>query len=295
MRYPEVMMIPSNPELKGLAAVLPDITFSTATGVDLKLQLILPWQNLGEKKNLQPSPLVVFIQGSAWTFPNVYYEMPQLSQLAQAGFAVATVTHRNCLEGHPFPAYLQDVKTAVRFLRMRAADFGLDPDRIGVWGTSSGGNAALLLGLTGDDPAYRTQEYAEYADAVQVVAECFGPTDLVQLHHALTHQMPQNGQADVMNIINHLMGDDSENYLSVAQAMSPICQIKPGHTYPPFLIIHGDADLTVPYSQGEQLYRKMIEQGIDARMICVQGGPHEDSFWSQELLAHIFAFFREKL
>ncbi|MCB8600020.1 alpha/beta hydrolase, partial [Blautia sp. DFI.9.9] len=67
---------------------------------------------------------------------------------------VATVQHRSALDGHAFPAFLQDVKTAIRYLRAHAAEYQIDPDRVGIWGTSSGANAALLTALTPNDPRY---------------------------------------------------------------------------------------------------------------------------------------------
>ena len=71
-------------------------------------------------------PLVVFIQGSAWTDPNAFWEVPQLSRLAQRGYVVATVTHRSCFEAKA-PAFLVDVKSAIRFLKANAAEYDIDP------------------------------------------------------------------------------------------------------------------------------------------------------------------------
>ena len=75
-------------------------------------------------------PLVVFVQGSAWRTPDRGYEIPQLSHLAQQGYVVATVCHRDSTQGNPFPAYLQDVKTAIRFLRAHAEEYGIDPEHV---------------------------------------------------------------------------------------------------------------------------------------------------------------------
>lgn len=78
------------------------------------------------------------------------YEIPQLSALAREGFVVATVNHRDASsDPHDmFPAYLEDVKAAIRYLRANARQWHVDPDRLGIWGTSSGGNTSLLVGLT---------------------------------------------------------------------------------------------------------------------------------------------------
>ncbi|MDW7656674.1 MAG: alpha/beta hydrolase [Bacillota bacterium] len=286
-----IQYIPANPDLNGLAAVVPDLVYSHVAGIDLTLQLILPWSNLPDRTVKPRRPLVVFIQGSAWTTPNVYYELPQLAELARSGMIVASITHRNCLENNPFPAFLQDTKAAVRYLRAHADTYGIDPARIALWGTSSGGNAALLAGLTGDDPDYRTDDYPIQSDAVNAVVDCFGPTDLSALYqYAVKAESPET----VMAIFHGLAGPNGDPD-QIMQAMSPIRHIKPGQAYPSFLIAHGDADQSVPYEQGDRLYKKLLDTDIDAQLICVQGGQHEGSFWSQALLDEIFVWLWKKL
>lgn len=290
MNRPDIPVIPCNPNLDGLAKVIPDVVFSQAQGQALKLQLLLPWR-AQEAGNTRRYPLIVFVQGSAWTFPDVYFELPQLSQYAQAGYAVATVTHRNCLEGHPFPAYLQDVKTAIRFLRKHAAEYAIDPERVCIWGTSSGGNTALLVGLTGDDPAFETEEHAGYSTAVQLVVECFGPTDtLSMVQERYNPEEDQPGQ-----IFYGLCGGKALEHADVLKAMSPYYRVEEGKAYPPFLLLHGDADPVVPYEQGVKMYDRLLEAGCDAQMVCIGGAPHEGSFWSQRLHGLILGYLNERL
>lgn len=79
----EIRYIKNNPSLKGLAVMVPDVVFSTAQGVELKMQILKPWTKEGNEQ--EKYPLIVFVQGSAWTFPDVYYELPQLAQFAREG------------------------------------------------------------------------------------------------------------------------------------------------------------------------------------------------------------------
>ena len=139
-----VESISNNPTLEGLASVIPDIVYSHAGGKEIKLTLIVP-QASRNTENPQKYPCIVFVQGSAWTFPDITYELPQMSEFARNGFIVAMVTHRSALDGFAAPAFLKDVKTAIRFLRANAETYKIDSDRIGIWGTSSGGNTALLV------------------------------------------------------------------------------------------------------------------------------------------------------
>lgn len=290
-RARQIRYLPANPELKEMAAVIPDLVYTHQAGVDLTLQLIVPWSNLPDQPDKPRRPLVVFIQGSAWTTPNVYAELPQLAQLARSGLIVATIIHSSCLDGHPFPAYLQDAKTAVRYLRDQADHYGIDPERVAVWGTSSGGNAALLMGLTGDDPTFRTEDYSGQSDAVRCVVSCFGPSDLTALYrHALTAITPDA----LMPIFHGLLGQSGDPD-TVMAAMSPVRQIKAGQAYPPFLLVHGDADQAVPFEQSVRFYQSLLKAGIDGQMIGVRNAPHEGSFWSQALLDEITAWLRQQL
>ena len=285
MEYPEIRHVASNPSLDGLAEAIPNVVYSTATGVDITLTLLLPW---GARERGDRLPLIVFIQGSAFTFPNLGYELPQLGWYARQGYVVATVTHRSCMDGHPFPAYLEDVKTAVRFLKRHADEYAIDPNRVCAWGTSSGGNTALLLGLTADDPTYKTGEYAEESDQVNLVVECFGPTDLVKVMNEINVEtLPLD---DIFFAL--AKGLDMREVL---HEMSPVNHLSPGKAYPPFLLIRGDADDVVPYDQMVLMYRALLDHGADARAICVDGAPHEGSFWSRELHDIILNYIREKL
>ena len=269
--------IKRNPMLDGLAEISPDIVYSNAGGKNLTLRVIYPWKN--EANAGRRYPLILFVQGSGWTFPNINYEIPQLSWYARHGYVVATVTHRNCYDGFPFPAFLQDVKCALRFMRAHADDWSIDPERVTVFGTSSGGNTALLVGLTGDDPRYKTDEYADQSDAVSAVVECFGPTDMFDLNDYHT------GGTGTMDLVYKLLGDpETEEAQALAREMSPLFLVKDGMSCPPVMILHGDADRVVPYeSQGVRMAERLDEAGADVTLIRIEGADHEGDFWSDEL------------
>lgn len=288
MVYKEIKHIKNNPSLTGMANMVPDVVFSTQQGVELKMQLLMPWIPDAVSPEKAPAfPLIVFVQGSAWTFPDVNYEIPQLAQLARKGYVVATLTHRNCMMGHPFPAFLQDVKTGIRYLRKNAAQYHIDPNRVGIWGTSSGGNTALLVGLTAGDSRYETEEHSGYSDEVKLVVDCFGPaylSDMLKLSEGGTLN------AEFEPIFTGLLGGDLKDNLPRLNELDPVNHIEKGRSYPPFLLLHGDNDTLVDYSVTEKLYHKMQDEGMDAEMICVENAPHEGSFWSQELLDLIHEF-----
>ena len=279
-----ILHIPSNPAMTGQARIHLNVVFSTATGTPLSCAILTPWNEAPET----PYPAIVFVQGSAWQFPDIGYEIPQLSEYARAGYVVMTVTHRNCLDGHPFPAFLEDVKTAVRYLRTNADKYHVDPERIAIWGTSSGGNTSMLVAMTADDPRYKTEEYADVSDGVRCAVQCFGPTDLESLfayHRAA-------GSTD-NTLPNALAGN--RPYEEVMREMSPYQIAEEGKAYPPIFMIQGNADYVVPWEQGEMMLKKYQEVGANAQLVCIDGAPHEGPFWSKAVHEQIFAFLAQYL
>jgi len=278
--------IANNPELHDLLDLKANIVFSTANGEPLALQLVKPQWSSGGKG----FPLVVFIQGSAWTTPNQFWEIPQLCDLAKRGFVIASVTHRSCWQV-PAPAFLKDVKAAVRFLKAHAEEYDIDKSRVCAWGTSSGGNTALLLGVTGDDPAFETDEWAGESTKVQAVVDCFGPADMKLLVESYEGTMP----LDDTNILFTLGGRDPEKWLDNLKSVSPAEYVKLERELPPFLILHGDADAIVPFKDSEAMYDRLVANGYEAELVCVKGAPHEGSFWSRQLLEIIFDFIEKRI
>ena len=278
--------IKNNPDMLGLVDMKTNIVFSSANGEELALQLLKPmWKSAGSG-----FPLVVFIQGSAWTKPDQFWQIPQLSMLARRGYVIASVTHRSCWNA-PAPAFLQDVKTALRFLRTHAAEYDINPERVCAFGTSSGGNTALMLGLTGNDLAFETGEWAGVSTAVNCVVDCFGPTDLNKMIEEQYGAMPR----DKENLLYALGGADPAAYQQTLLQISPIQYVKEGVTLPPFLILHGDADTVVLYEDSEALYDKLIACGHEADFVHITDAPHEGSFWSGELLDIIFDFIEKHI
>ncbi len=287
-----IKKLPYNPSLAGMAEISGDIVYAAPSGKPVTLRVITPWNRS------KTYPLVVFIQGSGWTYPNIGYNLPHLCDIARQGFVVATVTHRSSNDGFPFPAFLQDVKSAIRYLRAHAAEHCIDPDRVAAYGTSSGGNTSLLLGLTGDDPRYRSEFWPDESDTVRCVVDCFGPTDMLQLFITRHTELGNAAESpEAAAYLTRLLGHDwrTPEGQQAAHDMSPLCIVPEGRALPPMLLLYGDADHVVPYEQGADMYAKLCEKGHDARMICVEGAEHEGNFWSAQVHGEIIAFLKEHL
>lgn len=279
----------NNPAFAGHFRLRQNIAYSAAEGNGMTLDIFTPWQVEMAPDAVEALPLLVFVQGSAWCTPDRSFEHAQLALFAHAGFVVATVGHRDMREGHPFPAFLQDVKCGIRYLRANAAQYGIDPERVLIWGTSSGGNTAALVATTGDDPAYKTQEYAEYSDAVNAAVCCFGPMDVEALFRRAAEAAPGSKQMGAA-----LAGSmEDEKIMAAARAMSPVNHVQPGKSYPPMLLLNGTADLVVPHSQMEAMVKKLEDAGSPVEAYYVDDAGHEGNFWSLEVREVIMAFVKK--
>ncbi|WP_040535117.1 prolyl oligopeptidase family serine peptidase [Schleiferilactobacillus shenzhenensis] len=286
--------IPHNPQLTGSASVLPEVTFALPGGKPLAMTILVPWA----AAPAAGYPLLVFLQGSAWTDPNRNAELPQLAQYAQQGMVVASITHRSVSDGFMPPAYLEDAKTAIRFLRHHAGDLNIDPHRVAFWGTSSGGNTAELIGLTGDDPQYKTNDFPEESDAVTCVVSCFGVADLV----ALTGSALKNAAGTAAFRRQHpkvaafiQVEQGMAHAETVMRAMSPKYQVAHRTTSVPMLLMHGTADTVVPFAQSEQFAAQLRETGIANELVAVTGADHESDFWSPAVHQRIRTFLKQQL
>lgn len=284
----EIQVISSNPGMTGIIALRDNVIFAQPDGIRLSMNILAPqWKPTGNG-----FPLVVFIQGSGWTKPNQMWQMPQLSRLAARGFVVASVTHRSAYEAKA-PAFLQDVKTAIRYLRAHASEYGIDKERVCAWGTSSGGNTALLLALTGDDPSYDTDEWRGESTKVQAVVDCFGPTDLVRMMDVQYKDRTTPGDEALFKALAG--GVDADSCREPVRAISPYHLLKPDMSLPPMLMLHGDADDIVLYEDSAAMYEKLVQYGYDAELVRVTDAPHEGSFWSPQTLEIIFDYICDKL
>ena len=282
--------IKNNPTLSGQVRLIENVVYAAADGQALKLEVLTPWtQRYPQEYTTEPRPLIVFVQGSSWRLPTFGEKIPQLVQFVKNGYIVATVQHRNSLDGHPFPAFLDDVKTAIRFLRANAKKYAIDPSRVAIWGTSSGANAAMLVGLTGDDPKYKTADYDDQSDAVSAVVSCFAPMD-VEETFKYTDKVPGN---DILKYC--LFGMDKKKWPEIMHEMSPLYRVVEGRQYPPFQLFHGDADKVVPYHQMVEMAQKLESVGAEVEAYRVTNANHERDFWSQAIYDHVLTFLDKKL
>lgn len=220
-----------------------------------KLDLYLPPEAKG------PLPVIVWIHGGAW-LAGSKEQCPALPFVTK-GYAVASINYR--LSQHAtFPAQIEDCKAAVRWLRANAKKYNLAPERFGVWGASAGGHLVALLGTSGGvkelEPA---QDGADTSSRVQCVVDWFGPTDFTQMGGS--HDQAKSPEALLIG------GPVQENKEKAALA-NPITHVTKDD--PPFLIMHGEEDRTVPINQSELLHAALQKAGVESTFVRIPGAGH---------------------
>jgi|GEM_PF-2662827 len=154
--------------------LLHDVKYGESSGVSLLMNITLP-----DPAPKKPVPVVVFYHGGGWSGGTREDMMSRCPLVTQLGYVGASVEYRLSAVA-PFPAQIQDCKCAVRYLRANAAKYGIDPDRIAVWGCSAGGHLAAMMGLTEGVGEFEGDGgYPNASSRVQMVIDCFGPTDFI--------------------------------------------------------------------------------------------------------------------
>ncbi len=237
-----------------------DVVYSLPDGAALKLDFAKP-----VLCREQRVPLAVYIHGGGWKTGSkaggLYRQDARL--FYQLGFAVASLDYRLSPEYH-FPAQIWDCKQAMRFLRSHADALGIDPDRIAVFGGSAGGHLVALLGTSGDEAGLEGPGLEGVSSRVQAVVDFFGPADLRIMAGGVN-------QAGIQTLADFL-GCDPRICLETAATASPVTHVSPDD--PPIMMIHGDRDVVVPYSQSEILAEALRLAGNDGALIKVLNAGH---------------------
>ncbi|MDQ8186553.1 alpha/beta hydrolase [Pelagicoccus sp. SDUM812002] len=236
-----------------------------------KLDLYLPHSGNG------PWPVIVWIHGGGWFMGSKDNCLPLEMGFLDEGFAIASIDYQ--LTGvAPFPAQIQDVKAAVRWLRKAAADYSLDPDRFIAWGDSAGGHLAALLGTSAGEKSFSVGANLDQSESVAAVCDFYGPTEFisfVQTPGYESHAAPNSPES-------RLMGAPVLDRPDLANKLSPLTYIDPSD--PPFLIIHGSKDTVVPVNQSEQLASQLNRAGVPVLFEILEEAKHGGPAFSSDVI-----------
>lgn len=271
--------------------IFPNIVYQELSGEQQHIHLITP--HYGNEAPAHPYPVIVFVRGSAWhRQKSLWRKLTLVLDAVQLhGYAVAMVEVRPS-DIATFPAPVEDVKSAVRFLRAHADEYALDKERFGLAGGSSGAYDVVFAGITGDDWPNGTV-CPEESCAVKCVVDWYGPSFLSEMPcdpTCLDHAAPDSPENILLGTTNML--DEPEK----VQKANPLYYLSADKYTPPMLIMHGDADRIVPFHQSVLLYNKLKELNKEVTFIKLRGADHgSGGFLCPECVRTVCEFFDKHL
>jgi acetyl esterase/lipase len=256
---------------------LQDVVYGRKFGLALTLDVFLPQQ----KSN---GAAVLWIVSGGWfsSHESISLEISQsfIKELTTRGYTVFAVVHSSQPQ-FTIPEILKDIQRATRYVRFHAADYNIDPERIGITGASSGGHLALMQALAGDkgdviskDPVERT------SSRIQAVACFFAPTDFFNYGKPGEDALGRGLLKGYSAAFAFVKSNPTEARRIGAQ-ISPVNHVSSDD--PPTLLIHGAQDRLIPLQQSEVLLAKLKEVRVPAQLIVKKGAGHEWAAFSQDL------------
>lgn len=254
------------------AGLKTDIEFARVGDVSLTLDAFVPDGD-------GPFPTAILVHGGGFTKGDKQsYIKPLFAPLSEAGFTWFTINYR-LAPTHPWPACLDDVETAIRWVKAHAKEYKVDPNRISLIGESAGGHLVSMAGVRSSGDT-----------AVAAVVPFYAPHDLETRAKQRRSIGPGlSGLFGIRDEVNHAN-------LKVLAEGSPTNHLKAG--LPPFLLIHGDKDEQVAYEQSPQFQTKSKALGNRCELITIPGGIHGMGGWEKlgsPYIKDMIAWLREVL
>lgn len=242
------------------------------------------------KGGSKPRPLIVFVHGGGWKSGSKERGIARLVPYVKSGeYVGATINYRLTGEA-PWPAQIYDCKAAIRFLRGKAKEFGIDPEKIAVWGTSAGGHLVSMLGTSGGVAELEGDlgDDDGQSSRVTCVVNFFGPSNFLTMvaQKSSVDRSPKRKYPEAL-----LLGGPVQDLEQAARQASPVTWISKDD--PPFFTAHGTKDPVVPYAQGEEIHRKLKEAGLNSLLVPVEGAGH--GFNDPQVDQKLKAFFDQHL
>jgi acetyl esterase/lipase len=242
------------------------------------------------RKNL---PLVVWIHGGAWMLNDKYADMGYMKNTVKgfidSGYALASINYRYSTEA-VFPAQIRDCNEALEFLYQHAAQYKIDNNRIAVIGFSAGGHLASLLALSNNNAV--KEFFPGKTDVhfkIRAAVDFYGPSDFIMLG-----SNPDTAINNMRNPVSVLLGAMPVDRPDLAKRASPVTYID--NNDPPFFIVQGEKDESVPNTQSKVLSAWLTLAGVKNTLIVVPGAPHYGEMFDAEYIRkQLFAFLARYL
>ncbi|WP_160720607.1 alpha/beta hydrolase [Bacillus sp. USDA818B3_A] len=258
--------------------IISDLIYAEINGRQLLADLYLP------KVKNEPLPVIIWLHGGGWRFGDRKLGPDFTRFFASKGFAMVSIDYRLSDE-EIFPAPIHDVKTAVRWVKAIAEEYGLDRNKIGIWGSSAGGHLAALAATTepnqfiGENPLY-----PEMTSEVQAVVIGYGPVDFLLIDEQRELDGIIEGDPESVQIPKDKKTSDPDSFESLflgapiltclerVKEANPLTYVKSG--LPPFLIMHGLSDVAVPAHQSKLLYQELADRENRVSLYLINGLGH---------------------
>lgn len=259
---------------KAPVAVIEDVVYAapkTPAGKSgsLKMDLLIP-------EPRRKRTLVVYVPGGGFMVAAKESALNLRTYVAEAGFVVASVQYRTARDGANYRNGVEDVKSAIRFLRANADKYGIDPDKVAVWGESAGGYLAAMVGVTSQSRAFEAGDNLNQRSDVQGVIDDFGASDIskmaVDFDAATQHEIYSN--PGLIQYIGKAPGANAVDPGTAGTAANPVNYIQANT--PPFLIFHGNRDRMVSPTQTLILHDALVATGAHSTRYVVDGAAHGD-------------------
>ncbi|MBL9144268.1 MAG: alpha/beta hydrolase [Verrucomicrobiaceae bacterium] len=252
-----------------------DIEYSNPDNQHLQVNLARPKNTSGLL------PAIVCIHGGGFRAGKRESYDKLCLTLAEHGYAAITVTYRLAPQ-YKFPAAVQDCKTAVRWLRAHAAEYQIDPNRIGVTGGSAGGHLAQFLGVTAGVKQFEGEGNNDQSSAVSCVVNYYGPSDLTKSY---------GKSVDAAEVLPLFFGGDLSTKLKEHIIGSPLYWVTP--LAAPTLCVHGTEDPYVAFEQATWIVDKLKASQVEATLMPIEGAGHgfkkpEDATRAEKALIDFF-------
>ncbi|WP_330186339.1 alpha/beta hydrolase [Dactylosporangium sp. AC04546] len=252
-----------------------DITYASpttaGTKVDLKMDVLVP-----AAEGAQPA--VVYLPGGGFANASKEAALDQRTYVAEAGFVVASIQYRTTTNGATYLDAVKDVRSAVRYLRAHAAEYGIDPEHIAVYGESAGGYLAAMVGTTNGVKDFEAGDNLDLSGDVQAVVDKFGPSDLAKIGADFDAAAQQANVRPGNNAARWVFGQGTTKSVTADPAAvkraNPVTYVDP--TDPAFLLLHGDDDRLVSPSQTLLVHNALRANGVDTTRYVVKGAGHGD-------------------
>ncbi|MBX9789931.1 MAG: prolyl oligopeptidase family serine peptidase [Pirellulales bacterium] len=252
--------------------VIDDVVYGHKDGLALTLDVVTPEKNA---KGLG----VILVSSGGWHSDKSDIPARNLKRmneehwvqgLLKGGYTLFIARHGSGPRYH-VPEMVEDIRRAVRFVRLHAKDYGVDPEHLGITSGSSGGHLSLMVGLTADDGHANSEDLVERASSrVQAIVSWFPPTDLVNWrkpggYTAIVKARP--------GMFEEMFGEITDIEAQL-KSISPIEFVSTDD--PPLLLLHGDLDLVVPLQQSEVLRDKYVATKLPVKLIVHHKGMHSE-------------------